>query len=82
MERPRLSVFKSNTALVAQLIDDVNGVTLAYAKGTDAGKVGAEIAKAGVAKGVLTAVFDRGGFIYTGKVKALAEAARENGLKF
>jgi large subunit ribosomal protein L18 len=81
-ERPRLSVFKSNTALTVQLIDDVSGVTLAAARGKDAGKLGAEIAKVALAKGVSKAVFDRGGYIYTGKVRALAEAARTGGLTF
>jgi len=79
LERPRLSVFKSNTAIYAQLIDDVNQKTLASAKGTDAKKVGEEIAKNSPVKLV---VFDRGGYVYTGKVKALADAARANGLKF
>jgi large subunit ribosomal protein L18 len=81
-ERPRLSVFKSNTAIYAQVINDESGVTLASAQGTDAAKVGAEVAKAAAAKKVDAVVFDRGGYIYTGKVKALAEAAREAGLKF
>lgn len=81
-ERPRLCVFKSNTALYAQLINDDAGVTLASATGKDAVKVGKEIAKAGIAKGVKMAVFDRGGYIYTGKVRALADAAREGGLTF
>jgi large subunit ribosomal protein L18 len=81
-ERPRLSVFKSNKALYAQLIDDVSGKTLAAAKGSDALKVGAELGKAAAAKSIGSAVFDRGGYIYAGKVKALAEAAREAGLKF
>jgi large subunit ribosomal protein L18 len=79
---PRLSVFKSNIALYAQLIDDDNGVTLASATGKDAKKVGAEIAKLGASKKIEKVVFDRGGFIYTGKVEALANAAREGGLKF
>lgn len=80
--RPRLSIFKSNTTMYAQLINDDIGVTLASAKGTDAKKVGADIAKAGLAKKILMVVFDRGGYIYTGKVKALADSAREAGLKF
>lgn len=82
MDRPRLCVFKSNTALEAQLIDDDKAVTIASAKGKNAAELGAMIAKAGIAKGISAVVFDRGGYIYTGKVKALAEAARENGLKF
>lgn len=80
--RPRLSIFKSNTAIYAQLIDDVSGETVAAAKGSDAKKVGAEVGKLASAKGVGAVVFDRGGYIYTGKVKAVAEAAREAGLKF
>ena len=82
LECPRLSVFKSNTAISAQLIDDRKGNTIASTRGTDAGKVGAEIAKLGLAKKVSAVVFDRGGYIYTGKVRVLAEAAREAGLKF
>lgn len=80
--RPRLSVFKSNTAIYAQLIDDVSGATLAGAKGADAKAVGAALAKAAGAKKIKSVVFDRGGYIYAGKVKALAESAREAGLKF
>ncbi len=80
--RPRLCVFKSNTALYAQLIDDVAGKTLVEAHGKDAKKVGADIAKAGLAKKIEAVVFDRGGYIYTGKVKELAESARTAGLKF
>ncbi|MDB5266676.1 MAG: ribosomal protein [Parcubacteria group bacterium] len=80
--RPRLCVFKSNTSLYAQIIDDTKGVTLAAAKGTDAKKVGAEIAKGALAKKVEAVVFDRGGYVYTGKVKILADSAREAGLKF
>ena len=81
-ERPRLSVFKSNTTLEAQLINDDLGTTLASAKGKDAAKVGTDIALAGKKIEVEAVVFDRGGFIYTGKAKALAEAARAAGLKF
>ena len=81
-ERPRLSVFKSNTKIYAQVINDESGVTLAAASGNDAAKVGAEVAKALSGKKVSAVVFDRGGYIYTGKVRALAEAAREAGLKF
>jgi large subunit ribosomal protein L18 len=80
--RPRFSVFKSNTALYAQLIDDVSGKTLVSAKGADATKVGSEIGGAAVKKGIESVVFDRGGYVYTGKIKALADAAREAGLKF
>jgi large subunit ribosomal protein L18 len=81
-ERPRLSVFKSNTQIYAQLIDDTKGETLASAKGTDPKKVGMDIAKSALEKKVETVVFDRGGYVYTGKVKAVAEGAREGGLKF
>ncbi len=89
-ERPRLSVYKSNTATYAQLIDDTAGVTLAAAssmgqkgnKTTSAKVVGSEIAKLAKAKGVSKIVFDRGGFIYTGRIKALADGAREGGLEF
>ncbi len=88
--RPRLSVFRSNRAISAQLIDDDKAVTLASAssaklKGTSAEKaktVGKSIAEKALAKGVKTAVFDRGGYLYTGAIKALAEGAREGGLKF
>src|SRR3989344_3272319 len=71
--RPRLRVFKSNTAIYAQLINDDLAVTLASAKGKDATKVGTKIEKV---------VFDRGGYVYTGKVLELAKSAREAGLKF
>ncbi|MDP2641823.1 MAG: 50S ribosomal protein L18 [bacterium] len=81
-DRPRLSVFKSNAAIYAQLIDDDNAATLASASGTDAKKVGAEIAKKAIAKNIEKVVFDRGGYIYTGKVLTLAESARQAGLKF
>jgi len=87
---PRLCVYKSNKYIYAQLIDDLSGTTLASAssmksKGTmlDAAKeVGKEIA--GLAKkiGISKIAFDRGGFIYTGKIKVLADAAREGGLTF
>lgn len=80
--RPRLSVFKSNTAIYAQLIDDVSGATLAGAKGSDAKVVGMELAKAADAKKIKSIVFDRGGYIYAGRVKELAESAREAGLQF
>ncbi|OHB14558.1 MAG: 50S ribosomal protein L18 [Candidatus Zambryskibacteria bacterium RIFCSPLOWO2_12_FULL_45_14] len=80
--RPRLSVFKSNTAIYAQLIDDEKASTLVSASGSDAGKVGQEIAKKAIAKKINKIVFDRGGYIYTGKILALAEGARKAGLKF
>lgn len=94
--RPRLAVFKSNAHIYAQLIDDVQGVTLASASTLcgelsevtcggnieAARKVGALIAKKAQEKEISQVVFDRGGFIYHGRIKALAESARENGLKF
>lgn len=89
--KPRLSIFKSNKFMYAQLIDDVEGKTLAEVsgkslkaktKGDQAVMVGTEIAKKAKAKGIEKVVFDRGGYIFTGKVRALAEAAREGGLKF
>ena len=89
--RPRLSIYKSNVAMYAQIINDETGSTIAaasslkFTKGnkTEAAKsVGSEIAKLAKAKGVTQVVFDRGGFIFTGRVKALADAAREAGLEF
>ena len=79
---PRLSIFKSNTAIYAQLVDDDKAVTLVAAQGVDPEKVGMEIAKKGVAKIISIVVFDRGGYIYTGIVLKLAEGARKGGLKF
>lgn len=90
-ERPRLSVFRSNKALYIQLIDDVNGKTLAschtreVAKGNKTEKgaeLGKLIAKKAAEKGITTVVFDRGGYLYHGRVKAIADAARESGLIF
>jgi large subunit ribosomal protein L18 len=89
-ERPRLAVFRSNRFVSAQLIDDAAGSTLAAAHGREfkgaqslqAKAVGAAIAKAAKAKGITSAVFDRGGYRYGGQVKSLADAAREGGLKF
>jgi len=89
-ERPRLAVFRSNKEIYAQIIDDVTGNTLASASSSEAkgnkteqaavaGKLIADNAKKA---GVESVVFDRGGFLYHGRVKALAEAAREAGLKF
>jgi large subunit ribosomal protein L18 len=90
--RPRLSVFRSSKNIYAQIIDDANGVTLAAAsslegdaKGADkdaAAKVGALVAQRAIEKGVKDVVFDRGGYIYHGRVKALADAARDAGLNF
>ncbi|MBA3733234.1 50S ribosomal protein L18 [Patescibacteria group bacterium] len=90
-ERPRLSVYKSNKHISVQLIDDENSVTLASAHSRDvkgktmtekASLVGEAIAKKAGEKNVKTVVFDRGGFIYTGNVKAVADGARKGGLKF
>lgn len=93
--KPRLSVFRSNTDIYAQLIDDANGVTLASASSkqkdiaaqkapkTEKSKlVGAAIAAKAKDLGITTVVFDRGGYIYHGRVKAVAEGAREGGLQF
>ena len=93
--RPRLSVHRSNKNISVQLIDDVNGVTLASASSLEkdlgiigknnveaAAKVGAAIAERAKAAGVSEAYFDRGGFLFHGRVKALADAAREGGLEF
>ena len=90
---PRLCVFRTNKNIHAQLIDDVKGVTLAASSSTSlklengsnieaATKVGADIAAKAKAAGVKTCVFDRSGYLYHGRVKAVAEAAREAGLKF
>ena len=76
-ERPRLNVFRSAKHIYAQLIDDINGVTLVAAK-----KVGQMIAKKAVDKGISEVVFDRSGYLYHGRVLELAEGARECGLKF
>jgi len=85
--KPRLSIFRSNKGIYCQLIDDINGVTLASASGkggnvTAASEVGKAIAAKAKGKNIETVVFDRGGNLYHGRVKALAEAAREGGLKF
>ena len=93
-DRPRLCVFKSNSNITVQIIDDVAGNTLAQASTLDkeikekhcnkvaAKEVGTLIAKRATEKNITEVVFDRGGYIYHGVVKVLAEAARENGLKF
>lgn len=93
-ERPRLSVFRSNKAIYAQLIDDVAGHTLASASSVEvksevngftveaAKKVGQRLAEKASAKNISSVVFDRNGYLYHGKVKALADGAREGGLKF
>ena len=93
-ECPRLNVFRSNANIYAQIIDDVNGVTLAAANTVEKGfegatgnaeaakKVGAALAERAKAKGIEQVVFDRGGYIFHGRVAALAEGAREGGLQF
>ena len=93
-ERPRLAVYRSNANISAQIIDDVNGVTLVsantYEKNFEgigsnkeaARKVGNTLAKRALEKGISAVVFDRGGYIYHGRVSELAEGAREGGLSF
>ena len=94
-EKPRLNIYRSNKHINAQVIDDVSGKTLAQASTQEkdlanesgskvdlSSKVGETIAKRANEKGVKTIVFDRGGYLYHGRVKALADAARENGLQF
>ena len=86
-ERPRLAVFRSNNHMYAQIIDDTVGNTLVAASTVEkdvaaAAYLGTVIGKRALEKGITTVVFDRGGFIYQGKVKALADAAREAGLEF
>ena len=93
-ERPRLNVFRSNANMYAQIIDDVNGVTLVAASTLEkdfegavgnkeaARKVGQLVAERAKAKGIEEVVFDRGGYVYHGRVAELAEGAREAGLKF
>lgn len=91
--RPRLSVFKSNTGIYAQLVDDLKGHTLAQASSKEletkgnavisvSKEVGKKLAERAAANGITDVVFDRSGYIYHGNVKALAEGAREGGLKF
>ena len=85
-ERPRLNVFRSNTNIYAQVIDDVTGKTLVSAssleKGFEGKEVGLAVAERAKAAGIETVVFDRGGYVYHGRVQALAEGAREGGLQF
>ena len=92
-ERPRLSVFRSNKGLFVQVIDDLKGTTLVSASTAELGEkaklniensksVGKKIAEKALASGVDTIVFDRNGYLYHGNIKALAEGAREGGLKF
>jgi len=91
---PRLSVFRSNKQIYAQLIDDTNGVTLASAssyknkavekktKSEQAAVIGKEVAEKAIKAGIESVVFDRNGYLYHGRVKSLADSAREGGLKF
>jgi large subunit ribosomal protein L18 len=93
-ERPRLTVFRSAKHIYAQAIDDASGTTVAHVsttkkgavsdgtKSDDAKKIGSEMAKALIAKGIKAVVFDRNGYLYHGRVRALADGAREGGLKF
>ncbi len=93
-DRPRLSVYRSNKAIYAQIINDLNGHTLCSASSKEAGidngtnkteqaaQVGKALAQKAVAAGIESVVFDRGGYLYHGRVKALADGAREGGLKF
>ncbi len=91
-ERPRLAVYRSNRGIFAQLVDDDSGKTIVSAswttveskgdKSEQAAEVGKALAKAAKAAGVETCVFDRGGYLYHGRVKALADGAREGGLQF
>lgn len=91
-ERPRISVFKSNKRIYAQIIDDEAGHTMVMASSSEIGEtnvnvelskeVGKKLAEKAVASGITNVVFDRNGYVYHGKVKALADGAREGGLKF
>lgn len=91
-EKPRMSIFRSNKQIYVQLIDDLSGNTLVAASSAEvkdkltktemSSLVGKNIAKKAVEKGISNVVFDRGGFLYHGRVKALADAAREGGLNF
>lgn len=81
-ERPRVSVFRSNKFIYAQLIDDEKGNTLAQATAADPKTVGLDLAKKAKAAKIEKVVFDRGGYLYAGKIKALADALREGGLIF
>ena len=94
-DRPRLSIFRSNKQIYAQLIDDVNGTTIVAASSSDksiagsegnksekSAKVGKLVAEKALAAGITEVVFDRGGYLYHGRVKQLADGARKGGLKF
>ncbi len=93
-ERPRLAVYRSNKDIYAQIIDDASGTTLVAASSREKGfktkgkkveistKVGKQLAEKAIGAGITSVVFDRGGYLYHGRVKALADGAREGGLKF
>jgi large subunit ribosomal protein L18 len=92
-ERPRITVFKSNTRITAQIVDDLKGHTLVTATSVELSskknadialskEVGKKLAEKAIAEGITNVVFDRNGYVYHGKVKALADGAREGGLKF
>ena len=91
-ERPRLSVFRSNKAIYCQLIDDLSGTTLTSASSVEVGasgtkieqakEVGKKMAEKALAENITSVTFDRGGYLYHGRVKALADGAREGGLQF
>jgi len=92
-ERPRLTIFRSNSHMYAQVIDDQNGTTIASASSlqmklktggnvASAKEIGKAVAERAIEKGVKKVVFDRGGYLYHGRIKALADAAREAGLEF
>lgn len=90
-ERPRMNIYRSNKSIYVQMIDDIAGVTLAAASSKDASEgtkteqakaVGLVIAERAQAAGIVKVVFDRGGYLYHGRVKAIAEGAREGGLDF
>src|ERR1035437_7704850 len=94
-ERPRLSVFRSNKQIYAQLIDDVNEITIASSNSSEAEikekkgpkveiakMVGLSVAKKAISAGITSVIFDRGGYLYHGRVKSLADGARQGGLKF
>ena len=92
-ERPRLSVFRSNRGIFAQIIDDTKGITVASASTAELGdkaklnienskNVGKKLAEKAISSGIQTIVFDRNGYLYHGNIKAFAEGAREGGLKF
>ena len=81
-DRPRLNVFRSNKSIYAQVIDDEKGITLVSEKGKDANEIGKKIAKKAKKAKVKKVVFDKNGYKYHGRVKAVADGAREGGLEF